>query len=199
MMETAVFGGSFNPPTNAHAAVIEACLRLETINQVWVMPSGDRLDKQFSVTESARVEMVRLMIDEVFGGDTRVKLCRFELDRLARPSQTWRTVEALSDEYPEQRFRYVFGSDAYTQMPLWQHGERLQKVLPMIVAVRGERCQIDSPNVITIEPVYEVALSSTQVRQNISKGQPIEGFVCNSVAEYIEENGLYKQKLREVQ
>lgn len=45
--ETIIYGGAFNPPTLSHVAILQAVLEFAepTQSEVWVMPSGTRLDK----------------------------------------------------------------------------------------------------------------------------------------------------------
>lgn len=73
MKEIAVFGGTFNPPTLAHQEIIEACLQHPTFDEVWVMPSGERADKDITVEAEDRIAMLEAVKSDVFAGDERLK------------------------------------------------------------------------------------------------------------------------------
>jgi nicotinate-nucleotide adenylyltransferase len=41
----ALFGGAFDPPHNGHMSVLNKLDSIEFINEIWVLPSGNRSDK----------------------------------------------------------------------------------------------------------------------------------------------------------
>lgn len=192
-MEIAVYGGSFNPPTRAHEAIVKMCLDLPDVEEVWMMPSGDRMDKHFGLRDTDRLNMLSLMQEECFPDEARLRVSRFEMEYVTRPSQTYRTVSALGKRHPTHHFRYVFGLDAYLDMPRWQEGERLQQSLDVLVVPREGLTLNSSTNLTAVlpKPVCE-PVSSTEVRRSVAAGVPIDRFVCVSVASYIEECGLYR-------
>lgn len=193
-MEIAIYGGSFNPPTRAHEAITKACLELDGIDEVWLMPSGDRMDKRFGLRDTDRRWMLEYMVQEVFGHDPRLKVSCFELDYMPRPTQTHKTVDALGKHYPNKNFRFVFGADSYRDMPNWQDGERLQKTLGMLIVPRGGVTIPDTPNVTVLSVATCEGLSSTEVRTRVATGERIDHMVCQSVANYIKDCGLYQVK-----
>lgn len=193
-MEIAIYGGAFNPPTRAHEAITRACLELEGIDEVWLMPSGDRMDKRFDLGDTDRRSMLEYVVEEVFGHDPRLKVSCFELDYMPRPTQTYKTVDALVKRYPDNNFKFVFGADSYHDMPNWQEGERLRETLGMLIVPRGGVTIPDAPNVTVLKVPTCEALSSTEVRNRISAGQSIDHMVCRGVANYIKDCGLYQVK-----
>jgi len=99
----AVFGGTFDPPTRAHEAIIESCLQRQDIDEVWLLPSGQRTDKNGMTSDDVRLAMLQHLQERVFLNDQRVVVSDFEL-QLPRPTQTWITAQALSDAYPSLHF-----------------------------------------------------------------------------------------------
>lgn len=191
-METAIYGGAFNPPTRAHEAITRACLELEGIDEVWLMPSGDRMDKQFGLRDTDRRWMLEYMVQEVFDHDSRLKVSRFELDYMTRPTQTFKTVDALAQCYPDHHFKFVFGADSYRAMPNWENGELLQLRLGMLIVPRWDIAVQDAPNVTILDVITCDAMSSTEVRERVAEGKSIDHMVCKGVANYIKDCGLYK-------
>lgn len=199
MAEIAIFGGSFNPPTMSHEAVVKACLETSPIEEVWLMPSSDRADKDFGTTDINRLVMVQAMRNEAFQFDNRVRVCTVELE-LPKPTQTWRTVEVLRSLYPNDQFHFVFGADSYTDMPNWQQGKRLQTELGMLIMQR-DSCGIELRENVQVLPALLEAqnISSTGVREAIGQGLDVGNLVCKSVANYIQSRKLYPLDQRGLQ
>lgn len=185
-----VFGGGFNPPTNAHANIMKACLELPAFDEVWVMPSGDRVDKQMAITDEHRLNMLNLVKEEEFENDSRLVISDFEL-KLPRPNQTIETIGRLANKYTNIDFWYAYGVDAYYGMPNWSHGAELQSYLNMIIFNRGAVNIPKREGIINLKIDKCDDISSTDVREMVTIGLPIGEFVCNSVNEYIKNNGLY--------
>lgn len=193
-MEIAIYGGAFNPPTRAHEAIAKACLELASIDEVWLMPSGDRMDKQFGLHDTDRCWMLDYMRDEVFDNNPRLKISRFEMDNFPRPTQTYKTVEGLTKRYPENNFQFVFGADSYAGMPNWQEGERLQRTLGMLIVPRAGIEVPTVPNITMLEVPEASSISSTEIRNRAGAGLAIDGLVCQGVSNYIKQCGLYQVK-----
>lgn len=58
---TFLFGGSFNPPTLAHQAIIE---KLSKLGKVIIVPNGDSYQNKTLIPFEKRVEMIKLLINE---------------------------------------------------------------------------------------------------------------------------------------
>lgn len=188
MTETIIYGGSFNPPTNAHGAVLSACAKYRPQAEVWVMPSGSRYDKQLTLPVHHRLGLLAAFLSSQ--DDVAYSVEPHEL-YAAETTRTWRTVERLATEYPDRSFTYLFGADSYHSMPHWNQGERLQKELPMIVVPRHGSKPVAATSNVVVMPVEAPKLSSTLVRESIAAGKPIDAFVCNGVQQYIRQNDLY--------
>lgn len=193
MTEIAVFGGTFDPPTKAHEAIIEACLADQSFDQVWVMPSGDRIDKPLMLPETTRFEMLKELHAEHFTNTAKLEVTDFEL-QLPRPTQTYSTVKALEEQYPDNKFWFVYGADSYYDMPRWQDGRRLQATLGILLVPRaGYEIPQGLANVRSLRLTEDLAYtSSTEVRGRIEQGESVDHLVSNGVARFILEKGLYQ-------
>jgi nicotinate-nucleotide adenylyltransferase len=189
-----VFSGSFDPPTLAHQAIIEACLHQKNFNEVWVMPTGIREDKEIGATSNDRVTMLKHMKREIFKNTERLKISDFEL-KLPLPTQTNRTVKELLVDFPDIDFWFAYGADSYQDMPNWQDGKKLQNTLNILVAARrGYSLPLSSPHLVHLILADEKTVenvSSTLARNNIKTNQSLKALVCNSVDAYIASHGLY--------
>ncbi|MCA9308737.1 nicotinate-nicotinamide nucleotide adenylyltransferase [Candidatus Saccharibacteria bacterium] len=170
MKNVILYGGAFNPPTNAHKAILEACITYatEVDGEVWVMPSGNRFDKAIPTPIDKRLSLIEAFIQSVNSGSTRVKIEDFEL-RSSRRTQTFETYTVLQRMYPEIRQTWVFGSDSILTMKRWENGERLFDELKMIVIERAGSVVVDMPPNAQVIPVDTQEVSSTMVREHISE------------------------------
>ena len=186
-----VLGGSFNPPTLAHEAIIAACLALPGYDEVWLVPSGDRLDKIMAAPDEHRLNMAKIVQQKAFGNNPRIRVTDFEL-QLPRPTETYQTAEALARAYPNDIFCWVFGADAYADMPNWHHGDLLRKQLVMLLFDRGGHSFTKTDNVRWMpRPDGQPATSSTAVRAALAAGRSVDGLVSPAVLDYIVRHHLY--------
>lgn len=181
--ETIIYGGAFNPPTLAHKAILEACVSYAETQKadVWVMPSGDRLDKSIATSRERRLAYVAAMIVSAEASYITPKVVTTELDRTIMV-ETYDTVKELEAGYPDRKFTFVFGADSTETMASWKNGEELLEELSMIVVERAGsivnpmarhavRLEVETPNV-----------SSTQVRERLAAGMPVDDLVAGPVA-----------------
>lgn len=176
--ETIIYGGAFNPPTLAHVAILQAVLEFAepTQSEVWVMPSGTRLDKAIDVPRVSRLEYVHAMIADASHHRASVQVNTSELDR-AGPTETYDTVKRLQAEYPGRDFRFVFGADSTQTMPSWRGGAELLDQLPMLVVNRpGSMVNPMARHALKLS-VVTPDISSTEVRRRQITGEPINSLV----------------------
>lgn len=192
--EIIIFGGSFNPPTLAHQAIMKKCLEQPGYDEVWVMPSGDRIDKEITASDAERLAMLHQVKGEVFAGNERLHVSDFELN-LSRPTQTIRTLGALATAYPDVHFWFVYGADSYASMATWQSGDRLQREMSCLLMARaGYRLPPETMRVRHLPAMEDclVGMSSTVVRERLARREAVKDLVCRSVMSYIQERKLYQ-------
>jgi nicotinate-nucleotide adenylyltransferase len=189
-MEIAIFGGTFDPPTRAHQAIIAALSREPRFDQVWIMPSGQRTDKPHMTPDELRLKLLQAALVDY--PDTIAT--DFEMN-LPQPTQTIQTYQLLRSAYPGHRFRYVFGADSYHDMPNWEQGRYLQTQLPMVLIERsGHELPQQTEQVwhLRVERIVQMGISSTAVRSMVATGMSVDDMVCPGVYALIAEHGLYQ-------
>jgi len=174
----AIFGGSFNPPHVAHqlaCAWVLATAR-PRVERVWMVPAFKHpFDKRLAPFAD-RVAMCERAA-ALFGG--RVEVSRVE-EELGGDSYTLRTVKALAARHPEHELALVIGGDLVAERERWHGWSELSTLVPFLVVGRGV-------GDCALPPV-----SSTDVRERIAAGRPIDALVDAGVADYIAERGLYR-------
>lgn len=189
-MEIAVLGGTFNPPTIAHQAMIEACAAQPFIDEVWVLPSGQRADKQFETSNADRLYMLEVAIAAT-GLQDMVRIETLEIEQEGR-TETCVTAAVLAARHPADRLWLVFGMDAYQDMPQWRDGDRLQRELSLLVIPRDGHEDVLSSNAKLLPIDLQAGLSSTEIRRRTAQAQPITGLTCQGVERYIQQRQLYQ-------
>jgi len=115
----AIYGGSFNPITNAHLNVAAEIMHSKLADEVWITPCGVRPDKPSLKTSMIhRLVMCHLAVDTTFGSRFGVKVCDCEADKpRAMPSVV--LMRQLAEKYPEADFVFACGSDQISEVRSW--------------------------------------------------------------------------------
>lgn len=97
------------------------------------------------------------------------------------------TIEELKKIYPNTNFTLVLGSDAAGNLNKWHKSTELLKQVKVLVIKRpgAKPSEFDEISIKALD------ISSTSVRQSISKRENISAFLPAKVVTYIREYGLY--------
>jgi nicotinate-nucleotide adenylyltransferase len=191
-----LFGGSFDPPHRAHVALARSALDGFGLDEVRWIPAGRPWQKTRVITPAAdREAMVRLAI----AGEPCFVLDRIELER-AGPSYTLDTVRALQAAPGASQvgeWVLLIGADQYAGLHTWQDWPELLSRVTLAVANRPGPVPAPHPDVQRhphrVLPLAMLDISSTDVRERIARGAPIDDLVPPEVARYIERHALYTE------
>ena len=198
-METrhiALFGGAFDPPHLGHVAAIRQVQNSGLVDEVWVVPAGDRSDKRYSASSADRRKMVELMLEECFPGQLDVSLHLAQIEASAKYSTTIGLLDELTRRFKEHNFYVLIGTELVRDLPTWVEPERLRKSAAFLVIERPGEGQVKPPEgynarIVPQMPGCGVNVSSTQLRAKLSTGE-IESLMPKSVAAWISKRNLYK-------
>ena len=192
-----VFGGSFDPPHNAHVALARAALDQFELDSLHVVPTGMAWHKSRALSAPVhRLAMTRLAFDNV----ARVVVDDRELQRQG-PTFTIDTLKALQTENPQAQIYLFIGADQFVAFRQWHQWQEILEIAIICIADRAEstltQTQFDayaaqSHRFFTLKlPLMSV--SATQVRQLIASGAAcdIAKLVPEPVARYIALHQLY--------
>ncbi len=73
-MRVGILGGSFNPPTIGHQLMAVEVLNLNLVDEVWMVPCGYREDKKYPVSDEQRLEMTKLLIEDIDSNQFKIKI-----------------------------------------------------------------------------------------------------------------------------
>lgn len=189
MKNIVIYGGAFNPPTNAHLAITKACIEKarQLDAEFWLLPSGSRKDKSIESGPNLRLSYLGAFLDALNEGEVKihVELSEFNSKEFSRTADT---VERLSSDFPKVRFFWAFGADSISTMKNWHNGTKLFNELDMLVIPRAGYEITAMPPKAQIIKVDVPIVSSSQVRELIQKGDKVHEVVPMQVAKIIHSN-----------
>lgn len=181
---TAIFGGSFDPPHCGHVMVVAWLLTCTRHKEVLIIPCYKHAFGKASAPFEDRLAMCRIAF-RAFG--RRVQVLDVEA-RLPTPSYTVQTLRYLSETMPDRSFTLVVGSDVAYELPRWKEPEELKKLANILVVRRQGFEEHEG----AIGPPFP-AVSSSEVRRLLGKGESPQGFVPVGVLDYIKRHRLYAE------
>ncbi|HUZ83680.1 MAG TPA: nicotinate (nicotinamide) nucleotide adenylyltransferase [Gaiellales bacterium] len=176
-----VFGGQFDPPHLGHLAAVRAA-RDQLDLDVLVVPDGLPPHRSPSQLPAAtRVALARA----AFAGEPRVTV-----RAPASPLRRTRTVELLEAVSGSRRLFLILGADQWAGLEGWYRPDRIRELATLVVAPRPG-VSVDGED-IRLLAMPAVDVSSTAVRDALSRGQDVRGLVPEAVADEIDRRRLYR-------
>lgn len=191
MPRIGLFGGSFDPPHVGHLlAAVDAREALGLDRVLWIPAATQPLKAgQGPGTPAAhRVAMVRRTVRDTDGHlvDT------IEVDR-GGLSFMIDTVRALAARDRQAEWVLLLGADAAARLPEWREPAALLALVDLVVLTRATSGPEALPAGARALATRRCDVSSTEIRRRVATGRSIRGFVTDGVADYIAEQGLYRE------
>lgn len=183
-----LLGLSANPPHNGHLEAARLVLKSKLADVVWFVPCYEHPFDKSLIPFEHRWKMTLLM--ESIG----IQATNIEF-RLKGVSYTVNTVKALKKEYPQCDFFWIVGSDIVKKKSYkkWKGWQELASLVKFFMVTRKEFGVKKMPaGFIRVSSGKTSHISSTEIRERIRRGLPIDGLVSPRVKEYIEKHNLYK-------
>ena len=192
-MRIGIFGGSFDPIHTGHAIVAQYIISSGAVDRLWFMVSPVnplKADKVRQVADTDRLRMVEMVSRPMEGVETSA----FEFS-MPKPSYTIDTLNALQEKFPNDEFCLIIGGDNWEVFGKWRNSKEILDKYHVLVYPRlGYK--VDIPNElkdrVTLIDAPVIELSSTQIRERLSKGQSVRYYVPDKVLDYIERKHLYR-------
>jgi nicotinate-nucleotide adenylyltransferase len=185
-----VLGGTFDPPHNGHLVAAVNVMHELDLDRVllvvahvpWqkvgtrdISSSADRLAMVAAAATHPGLEVSDIEIEH--GGDS------FTAD----------TLVTLSEQHPDSELFLIVGSDVAARLDTWSRPDLVQQLATTVVYPRAPVGYLRPPegwdHVVVDVPALEV--SSTDLRERVRDGRPVEYLVSREVAAYIAEHLLY--------
>ena len=182
-----LLGGAFDPPHVGHVALARAAIEHFGLERLLVLVVADPGHKRAVAPAETRLELARLAFEEVPEAEV-------ELDPHAR------TVDSLEERRPGEDVVFLLGADELADLPRWKTPERVLELVRLGVAMRpgvpedrlrDVRARLPAPGRIEYFELAPVAVSSTEIRARVARGESIADLVPPKVAEAVARLGLY--------
>lgn len=187
-----LFGGTFDPPHVGHlvtAVNVRFTLSLDMVilmvaNSPWqksdtrsITPAHDRL---------AMVEAAVADVDGLIAGDDEI--------RRGGPSFTADTLAVLAQRHPDARFFTIVGDDAAAGLTTWERHDEVVANSQLVVVDRPGAPVHLSPEFDWLHvEVPRLEVSSTDLRERVRDGRPLDYLVTEPVLAIIAARQLYRR------
>lgn len=128
-----ILGGSFDPPHNSHKAIVNFCIKNKIVDEVWIIPSFNHLQKNNIASFEDRIEMCKLMFT---GWLKPVKV--LDIDKLNGQGSAFNLMGLLYNEYEDYDFYYIIGRDCADNIDTWVNYKTLIRTTPFIIFQRSD-------------------------------------------------------------
>jgi nicotinate-nucleotide adenylyltransferase len=190
-MKIGLFFGSFNPIHNGHIAIANYMIKNGNIDKLWfvVSPQNPFKDKEVLLDDQLRLEMVNLAVR----GEERFEACDIEFN-LPQPSYSINTLNCLKEEYPDDEFLLIMGSDNVINLKKWKDYQEIVSEYRFLVYPRPafDAKHLDLNGNFTLIEAPMMEISSTAIREAISEKHDVDQLLPKAVFDYIIRNRLYE-------
>jgi len=196
----AVFGGTFDPPHNAHLALCLFARELLEIDRIIISVSNNPFKMHGrGAVDRHRKRMAELLSFEINLTGANSEVSGWELQK-RHTSYTVDLMRHLHRCYPSDRLTLLLGEDSFRELPLWKEPEILFSLCDDIVVFRraaaeaaAEEKRLISDTKESIKFIdFACEISSTELRKLVSAGQSISLLTPHSVNRYITDYALYR-------
>lgn len=202
MLRVGIYGGTFAPIHNGHVAAAKAFMEQMKLDYLFIIPTYLPPHKQIDASDDP---LYRLKMCELaFEGTDGIVISDVEISRGGK-SYTYDTLKEL--ERPDTRLFLLCGTDMVLTFDQWYRFEDIFKMCYPTYVRRENDPLLTKRIVAKIGEYYEkygvmfrrivtdpIELTSTEIRRAVREGKDISGMVPARVAEFIRENGLYREE-----
>lgn len=197
-MHLALYGGSFDPPHNAHLALCLFAAELLRLDSLVISVSNNPFKCRYDASDAERKQMADLLALELRSVGIDVEVSSWELEKNG-PSFTVDLVRYIRSRYQYDRLTLLIGEDSFREITSWKSWETLPSLCRIAVFGRSAVPQgiaalqagpFAAPDVRFIH--FDYPLSSSLIRARIAGGLPVSSFLPSSVNAYIFGHGLYR-------
>ena len=192
MIETGLYGGSFNPIHKGHIRLAEYLCQSGKVDELWFLVSPQNPFKQSAhdlLPEEQRLELTELAVKS----RPQLKACDFEF-HLPRPSYMVYTLKAIREAYPERKFTLIIGADNWQSFSYWKDPDEILRHHRIIIYPRKNypvNADTLPENVILVDTPL-INISSTELRHCIANGGDASYGLEKAVWEKIKKERYYK-------
>ena len=182
-----IFGGSFDPPHDGHVALAREAIDYFQLDRLLVRVVANPGHKEVETALQVRLALAELAFAAIDEAEVSI-------DPFAR---TVDSLEALDLDDPV----FLIGADELAAFPTWTRPGRVLELARIGAATRPGSDLTDlgrvvgslpRPDRVELFPITPLAVSSSEVRDRVAAGLPIDHLVPMTVAAEIHRLDLYR-------
>jgi nicotinate-nucleotide adenylyltransferase len=191
-----VMGGTFDPIHHGHLVAASEVASLFDLDEVVFVPTGQPWQKGDRAVSTAEDRYLMTVI--ATASNPAFSVSRIDIDRPG-PTYTIDTLRDLRDHRGKDvEFFFITGADALAQLLSWRNIDELFDLAHFVGCTRPGHDLAD-PGLptgrVSLVEVPALAISSTDCRQRVHRGEPIWYLVPDGIVQYINKRGLYRGDL----
>ncbi len=190
MKRIGIFGGTFDPVHLGHLLVAAAAREEMLLDHMIFIPASRSPFKpeRPPASEALRLRMLRLAL----AGCEWSSVSDLELRR-GGVSYSVETVRILRNRFTEDLLFLLIGEDQIGGLPEWREARALWDLVEFLVIPRpGSPGEVPPAGVRWHRLTgWPIGISSSEIRERVREGRPVDHLVTAPVAEVIRHNQLY--------
>ncbi len=193
-MRVGVMGGTFDPIHHGHLVAASEVQAWFDLDEVVFVPTGDPWQKSDRLVSPAEHRYLMTVI--ATASNPRFTVSRVDIDRDG-PTYTIDTLRDLKAQRPADELFFITGADALAEIFTWRSPEELFELAQFVGCTRpGHELDPDTlaaipSDRVTVVEIPALAISSTDCRRRVTRGEPVWYLVPDGVVQYLAKYDLY--------
>ena len=187
-------GGTFDPVHHGHLSAASEVAARFSLDEVVFVPTGTPWQKSHRDVSPAEDRYLMTVI--ATASNPRFSVSRIDVDRPG-PTYTIDTLHDLRRAHDDAELFFITGSDALAQILGWRNADELFELAHFVGVSRPGYERVDlagfPPGAVTLLEVPALAISSSDCRERVERGDPVWYLVPDGVVQYIEKRSLYRE------
>lgn len=203
-MKIGIYGGTFSPIHNGHILAAREFARQMRLDKLLIIPTATppHKNEDCHINAEHRLKMCSI----AFSDEDKITVSDIEVRRGGK-SYTVHTLEELRECYPSDELFLLCGTDMILTFDRWYRFEDIFSMCCVVYERRENDRSLDEKideKIAFFEEQYgaeirhidisPIEISSTQIRERVSRGDNVSEYIPEKVAQYIEEQGLYRYR-----
>lgn len=188
MSKIGILGGSFDPVTIGHTAIIKEAIKQLQLDLFLVIPT---LHNPWKDNEGAasfhRVEMLKIALRSM----DKAKVDLIEIKTNAKKNYTIDTIKKLKKRYPNDTLYYIMGMDQASKFHLWKEANQINELVQLCVFDRSGYQKNETMDSFHFQILH---IKPLQISSSDARNGAIQ-YLDPEVLKYIMNHGLYLDTL----
>jgi len=185
-------GGTFDPIHHGHLVAASEVGHVFELDEVVFVPTGQPWQKDHRRVSSSEDRYLMTVI--ATASNPRFTVSRVDIDRDG-PTYTIDTLRDLGVQRVDADLYFITGADALAQLLSWKDSGGLFDLAHFIGVTRPGHVLDDAglpADRVSLMEVPALAISSTDCRDRVRRGEPVWYLVPDGVVQYVAKHRLYR-------